>query len=265
MRTYTNLAWPEDPYRTGQQLYRRPVPRLAAFSLTPPPHGNHPCATAVAIVYLPLHRSRTLAITTQTVAFGFHAASTGDPAKADALALAADLDLLQACRHAAVLAGHLLADDLSALRALAPGTALRGVTAVGQAWADRRSATRGRATTVDCGLDLPATTSLAELCAHALVSASAACTTVEESADDELAAVRAVERALVIALAAARHLDRYTWEGALPVDEIMAIGAWDCFPHLGAHRPERVGGAATLTGCPPHGDSAQRGQDDRQQ
>ena len=26
MRTYTNLAWPDDPYRASQQLYRRPVP-----------------------------------------------------------------------------------------------------------------------------------------------------------------------------------------------------------------------------------------------
>ncbi len=33
IRTYTNLVWPGDPYRTGQQLFRRPQPRLAAFSV----------------------------------------------------------------------------------------------------------------------------------------------------------------------------------------------------------------------------------------
>ena len=35
MHVYTNMAWPDDPYRTGQQLYRRPAPRLAAFATWP--------------------------------------------------------------------------------------------------------------------------------------------------------------------------------------------------------------------------------------
>src|SRR5262245_44563934 len=116
MRTYTNLTWPDDPYRTGQQLYRRPVPRLAAFTAERTTMGGRPVPSAVAIVYLPLHRTQTMVVTEQTLTFGFRAASTNSTAEIPELAAIADQDLMQARRHAAVLAGHLLADDLTALR-----------------------------------------------------------------------------------------------------------------------------------------------------
>ena len=63
MRTYTNLTWPDDPYRTGQQLYRRPVPELAAFAARRAGAGELPVAAAVAIVYLPLHRTQAISVT----------------------------------------------------------------------------------------------------------------------------------------------------------------------------------------------------------
>jgi hypothetical protein len=63
-----------------------------------------------------------------------------------------------------------------------------------------------------------------------------------------------VERALVIALLSARHLGRYSWEGTLQADEIMAAGAWDCFPHLHIGRPKAAADAeVTLAGQPGHG------------
>ena len=61
MRAYTNLTWPDDPYRTGQQLYRRPVSRLAAFAARPGRRGRPPVPAAAAIVYLPLHRTQAVA------------------------------------------------------------------------------------------------------------------------------------------------------------------------------------------------------------
>ncbi|HEV2375984.1 MAG TPA: hypothetical protein VGS19_27925 [Streptosporangiaceae bacterium] len=64
MRTYTNLAWPDDPYRTGQQPYPRPTPRLAAFAMGQTTGSSLPEAQAAAVVYLPLHRPRSVAITT---------------------------------------------------------------------------------------------------------------------------------------------------------------------------------------------------------
>jgi len=41
MLTWTNMTRPEDPYRTGQQLYRRPSPQLAAFTVTTPAGHGH--------------------------------------------------------------------------------------------------------------------------------------------------------------------------------------------------------------------------------
>ena len=57
MQIYTNMAWPDDPYRTGQQLYPRPAPRLAAFTVESSRARGSPTITSAAIVYLPLHRT----------------------------------------------------------------------------------------------------------------------------------------------------------------------------------------------------------------
>nr|MDQ2814824.1 hypothetical protein [Actinomycetota bacterium] len=111
MRTWTNLPWPDDPYRTGQQLYRRPAARLAAFTAWTAVAGGRAVPLTTAIVYLPLDRSRPVAVTGQTLAFGFRAVSAGDPAELPAVAAVADLDLMQARRHAAVLTGYHLAQD----------------------------------------------------------------------------------------------------------------------------------------------------------
>jgi hypothetical protein len=46
LHTWTNLARPGDPYGTGQQLYRRPCPKLAAFTVAPAAIGRPvPAAT----------------------------------------------------------------------------------------------------------------------------------------------------------------------------------------------------------------------------
>jgi hypothetical protein len=105
MRTWTNLPWPDDPYRTGQQLYRRPAGRLAAFTTWPAAAGGQAVPLTTAIVYLPLHRSKPVTVTGQTLTFGFRAVSAGDPVELPAVGAVADLDLMQARRHAAVLAG----------------------------------------------------------------------------------------------------------------------------------------------------------------
>jgi len=261
MDIYTNLAWPDDPYRTGQQLYRRPAPRLAAFTVVRAAHASRLVPMSAAVVYLPLHRTQVLAVTGGTLTFGFRAASIGGMAGALALARVADLDLMQARRHAAILAGHLLAGDLAALRALAGDGVLRGVTAVEREWADRSAPAKGRAVMFDCGLDLRGAPSLAQACGQALIRVSdgGASAAPDEPAAGELATAAAVERALVIALVSARHLDRYTWEGTLHSDEIMAASVWDCFPYLRtAWRSAAAGAGVTVAGQPGHG-PARRG------
>jgi hypothetical protein len=239
MRTYTNMTWPDDPYRTGQQLYRRPAPRLAAFAAGPPVSGSSLAVTSAAAVYLPLHRTQVLTVTEQTLAFGFRAASFEDEAEAPALAAIADLDLMQARRHAAILAGDMLPGDAAVLRMPAGETVLRGLTAVQREWADRRRPAAGRAAMFDCPLDLPGSPTLEQACQQAgiTVGQGSCVTGPDQQAAAEVLAALAVERALIIALVAARHRGRYTWAGTLRTDEIMAADAWDCFPQLPAGSP----------------------------
>ncbi|HEV2378077.1 MAG TPA: hypothetical protein VGS19_38675 [Streptosporangiaceae bacterium] len=233
MRTYTNLAWPQDPYRTGQQLYRSPAPRLAAFTVGCGSGGSH----SAAIVYLPLHRTKTLTVTQETLTFGFHAASANGEADTRALAGLAGLDLLQARRHAAVLTGHLLPESLTVLRALAGDLVPRGVIALEHEWADRRAPAPGRAAMLDCGLDLPGAPSLAQACQQASIGISATAAAADTPVAAELAVAAAVHRALGIALVAARHLDRYTWGETLHTEQVMAGAAWDFFPQLPTSGP----------------------------
>lgn len=243
MRTYTNLTWPDDPYRTGQQLYRRPVPRLAAFTTGQAAGGGRLAPAAVAIVYLPLHRTRTVTVTEQTLTFGFRAASAEDPADMPALAAIADLDLMQARRHAAVLAGHLLTGDLAALRQAGDAAALRGLAAVEREWAARGQAT-GKAATFDSALDLPGHPSLKHACQQAGIAPSPGGSGRGTDRPAGCQAALAVERALMIALVCAHHQGRYEWAGALRIGQVMAATAWDC---LGMDTP------ATLASRVAHG------------
>jgi len=227
MRTYTNMAWPDDPYRTGQQLYPRPAPRLASFATgTPPAHGSQ-AARSAAIVYLPLHRTRTLALTGPTLTFGFRAASITGQAEAGDLAALADLDLIQARRHAAILTGCMLGGELADLQ-MAAGVTLRGLAAVQAEWASRHTSTRGKAAMFDCPADLPGHPSLDEACKQAHLATGSghqvACL------DEAVTAAMTVERALIMALISARHLDRYTWEGTLTIRDIITASSWDCLP-----------------------------------
>jgi hypothetical protein len=231
MRVFTNLAWPDDPYRASQQLYARPSPMLAAFAVMPPGRVAFAAPAAVAVAYLPLHRTRVLTVTEDTLAFGFRAASTADADGIPGLAEAADLDLMQARRHARFLAGSALPPDLQMLREAAPGLAARGLAAVEASWADRQTHPRGIATMVDVG-------DLADACRSAAVAATCASmngsSTARGIAGDpgiaEQLAAAAAEQALAIALACARSLGRYCWAGTMGTARVMAATAWDLFP-----------------------------------
>jgi hypothetical protein len=230
MKTYTNLTWPDDPYRTGQQLYRKPLPRLASFTVLP--HAGQGGLTAAAIVYLPLHRTQALAVTEETVSFGFRALSMDDNADMPALAAVSDLDLMQARRHAAILAGYMLSRELAFLRRPIKGFAARGVEAVQREWADRRTPSRGTAQMFDCHTDLPGRPSIevACRCANLIGGLGRDDRRPNDPQTPGDAAALAVDRALAVALICARHLNRYTWEDTLHTAEIVAANAWDCFP-----------------------------------
>jgi hypothetical protein len=235
MLTYTNLAWPDDPYRTGQQLYKRPSGMLAAFAVVPPAQSRVTAPAGVAVAYLPLHRTRVITVTEDTVSFGFRAVSTADDGSIDQVARVADLDLLQARRHARFLAGHALGGSLRALRDAAPGLAARGLAAVEVAWDDRQTSARGTAAITDISNGR----GLGAICRSAGIvlspaSAAGGVTSADpaEPAAAEKQAAAAAEHALAIALACARGLDRYQWEGTLRTARIMAAAAWDLFPDV---------------------------------
>jgi hypothetical protein len=231
MRTYTNLAWPDDPYRASQQLYRRPSPMLAAFTVLPPAQCPITAPAAIAAVYLPLYRTHAVTVTGSTVNFGFRAASTADAGCLARLAEIADLDLIQARRHAKYLAGHALSPGLHALRKAAPGMTARGLAAVEADWTARPARARGTAEMIDISDGRP---DLAETCQHAAITTSAGTTLSDVIADDpgtaERLAAAATERALAIALTCARELGRYQWPGSLRTAALMAAAAWDLFP-----------------------------------
>lgn len=229
MTVYTNLAWPDDPYRTGQQLYRRPMPRLAAF--TAGRRGDDgPGVVAAAMAYLPLHRTRAVRVSQATLAFGFRAATADDKAGAPALAVAADLDLMMARRHAAVLTGHFLPGDLATLQASSGRPVLRGVAGVQLDWPGRQHSAPGRAMMFDCLLDLPGDPSLDQACQHSGISLDPDSPVgPDQFRDGARAAARTVQRALAIALICARYLGRYRWEGTLHTGPVLAASVWDCF------------------------------------
>ncbi len=234
------MAWSGDPYGTGQQLYRRPSPRLAAFALARPAATGVTVPLACAVVYLPVPRTRRLNITEGTFTFGFRAAAVDDPVDTPALAATADLDLLQAHRHAVALAGHSLHDDLAGLRQAAERQSLRGLAAIERAWKSRHTRARGIAAVIDTVADLPGSPQLEQVCRCAGIAVLPGLETWEicgcepgHPQDVSLLAASAGAQALVIALTCARHLGRYEWEGLINPAQIMAANTWDCFPGPG--------------------------------
>jgi hypothetical protein len=159
--------------------------------------GNFRQPHAFAVVYLPLHRTQALVVTDPTLTFGFRAASVDSDAETSRMAKLADLDLMQARRHAAFLTRYKLADDLTALQNVARGDVLRGVATVAEEWADRHARPRGRAAMFDCGLDFLGTASLEQAYEHSEVSSPTARCSAQGNtpADGEHAVAAAVERA----------------------------------------------------------------------
>ena len=230
MQIYTNMAWPDDPYRTGQQLYPRAAPRLAAFTVESSRTRGSPTTTSAAVVYLPLHRTGPVTVTGPTLTFGFRAASITGESETGALAGLADLDLSQARRHAAILTGCMLSRTLADLQRRA-GSTLRGLSAVQEDWARRHAPARGRAAMFDCPFDLPGQPFLEDACQRACLTAGPGYLPagLDETTAARMLAALMVERALIMALVCGRHLGRYSWEGTLDIADIMAASTWDCF------------------------------------
>jgi hypothetical protein len=103
-------------------------------------------------------------------------------------------------------------------------------------WADQPARARGTATMLDIRDDRH---DLAAVCRSAVVTTSPASMVSAIPSGDpagrgtaERLAAAAAERALAIALACARGLGRYRWEGTVRTACIMAATAWVLFPNV---------------------------------
>jgi len=255
MPAYTNMAWPEDPYGTGQ-LWRREPPLLAAFAVL----WSAGVPAAYAVAYLRLHRTQAVDLSSG-VGFGFRAVVAATGEEMQELVRLFDLDALRARRLAKVVAGYCLARDLHQMTVLAAGEAGRGIRGLADAWDAPGEDRPGLAQVLELGRqggdgqDLVAVSDSAGVGVATVARAFEPRSKVEAVAagarrrsgsdaplpDDpegrerdgawcaEWLAACSVERALVCAVTAGRRLDRHTWDGALDIGAAMAANAWDCF------------------------------------
>lgn len=259
----TNMAWPEDPYGTGQ-LWRQQPQLLAAWSVCwcGSPDGAVPAS--YAIVYLRLHRTRR-ADFTPGVRFGFRALAATTDGQARGMGPAIDLDLLRARRLAKIVAGCSLEHDLQAMAALAVSGAGRGIHGLQAAIAGEDTSNPGMARVIDIasGYGFSWREMAAPPESVPIVSSTVRWASAPQSAIEAVAALAfghhsgtgadaenavlpapavigpvqwlsacATERALICAVLAGKMADRVTWKGLLDISDALAANAGDCFSSL---------------------------------
>jgi hypothetical protein len=277
MPGYSNMAWPDDPYGTGQ-LWRQEPHLLTGLAVCWAGEAGRAVPVCYAVTYLRLHRARPVDLTSG-VSFGFRAvvAATGDEVRE--LVRMLDLDVLRARRLAKVVAGCSLARDLHAMDAFALGEVGRGIRGLAAVWRAGDGNDAGLARIFDiAGEHAQPESELAVAAASARIDSStvrwafAPQRTInalagiargqlagENTAGQEPDIIRSAEwlgacsteRALVCALTAGRMLDRHTWEGLLDIGEAMAANTWDCFGSLDFDRRQSGSSqdsASTVTG-----------------
>lgn len=242
MPQYTNLSWPDDPYGTGQQLYRRSKDLLAGFSVLWADDGAQALPVACAVAYLRLHRTHAVSLDPAEIDFGFRAVAVSGSRDIEDLAVVFDLDLLQARRHAVIMAGYSLTDDLYCMDR-AVSLTMRGVQAVKDDWPRRDRSQRGKARMVDtAGYRAATVENLHQHCDRFDIAPDSApgglampsevakrCAALGDPDATQWLARAAVEKALVISLIAGRLEYRCTWSGRVDVSASLAAQAWPEF------------------------------------
>jgi hypothetical protein len=231
MRDYTNLHWPEAPFGADQRPFGHHADMLAAFAIDWTTRLDvGPLSVAAATVYLRVRRHGTAHdVDADRLSIGFRATVIEDLVEAPDLLATVDRALTRARRHAAILAGHRLGDDLSRMAELSP-VPLRGAAGVLAAWANRMVKERGVALMVDTGVE--ARTTGADLD----VSLEAVPAPVPDCAGCAARQARCVlARCLAVGLTAAVHAGRYRWEGTFPVGDTVDRAAWDMLPADAGH------------------------------
>ncbi|MDQ7905970.1 hypothetical protein RB614_15770 [Phytohabitans sp. ZYX-F-186] len=222
MRDYTNLQWPEAPFGAEQRPFGQHHDMLAAFAVDWTSLDAGLLPVAAATVYLRVRRHGTAAQAgEQSLSIGFRATVIEEPAEAPHLLTLTDRALTRARRHAVILAGHHLDNDLTCMGALST-TPLRGAAGVLAAWANRTVKERGVALMIDTAAEARTTG----------VELDMPLDPVPESVPDcpgcaARLARCVLARCLAVGLTAAVHAGRYRWEGTFHVGDAIDRAAWD--------------------------------------
>lgn len=242
MRLYTNLAWPEDPFGTGQ-LWRRALRLIAGIKVYWDDQGNDESFYGFAFAYLRVPRvhKRPVMINGEKLGFGFKALGTScDGEKAD-LCKELDLDLMQARRHAEAIAGHQLRDTLS--RVKNEYAAIRGVGAIIDEWGEVGSSGEHRATICDMAQDNLKAVELEKysrsmnLLPSKIISREEVDRTANLGGSASVSAwegaiAKMVQEALLVALIGSAHFGFYRWEDPISIKDVLINHTWDCFPSV---------------------------------
>lgn len=228
MRADTNMAWPDDPYGTGQ-LWRKEPWLLAGFAICfLADRGTYPVSYAVA--YLRLHRTQAMDLTSD-VSFGFRTVTIDTNAELGHLLHLFDLDAMRARRLAKIVAGWRLADDLAVMHAHAGQAGARGMQGLAASWIDRKRADSGLAQLCDvadnCAVPASDVATLATELGIDISAVREACESPDRLGVSPTA--WATTRALMYGLIAGRILNRFYWQGNLDVGTAMEANAGDCF------------------------------------
>lgn len=246
MHDWTNLQWPEAPFGAEQRPFGHHADMVTAVALdwTDRPDTG-PLPVAAATVYLRVRRRGSAEeVRADTLPIGFRVTVIDDPAEVPGLSAVLDRALTRARRHAAILAGHALGDDLARILALS-SAALRGAAGARAGWADRAVSQRGMAVMVDTAAEASTTGAALD------VAVTPSRLSTSGGPGWSAAAARAVlARCAAIGLTAALHAGRYRWEGTFGLSEAIDRAAWDMLaPHTDSAAAGDAGPPVTSAGA----------------
>jgi hypothetical protein len=236
VREYTNLQWPETPFGAEQRPFGRHWDMLTACTLewtVEADGGMLPVASS--FVYLRVRKHGTAhAIGEQSLSIGFRAVVIDDPGQVPDLLAVTERELSGARRLGAILAGHALSRDLTRMTGLSV-TPLRGAIEVEAAWTHREVKQRGAAVMIDTAVEAAETGARLDMPTEPVPARMPDCPGCVGDV-----ARRSLSRCLAVALTAATHTRRYTWEGTFRVADAIAGAAWDVLDG----GPDTAGGPA---------------------
>jgi len=229
MRADTNMAWPDEPYGTGQ-LWRKEPWLLAGFAIRFLTQDQQTYPVSYAVAYLRLHRTQTIDLTSG-VSFGFRAITIDTKVELGHLLRIFDLDVMRARRLAKIVSGWRLADDLAAMHAHVGREADRGIQGLAESWIDQRHANSALAQMCDVAYDYAEPTDdLATTATKSRIDISAVRRVCEHPSRLNMSpAAWSTTRALIYGLIAGRTLNRFSWQGSLNVAAAIEANAGDCF------------------------------------